>query len=313
MPIRTPTSEFQVRAARSTVCDAGTTFRASASCRIALFRSDYLGDQPRAAGWSRFASAVDEYRIAGSHQAIVTRHVAVLASLMRPYLEHPETERQMQGRAGQRGTTNPGRRVRAGAVTPRVTMVIDCGVAAKFQSNVSSGAAGVADRKRASRPRHTIVASVARDRCPTWLNRASFRVVAALAVFVSLVAGCATTNDIDKYEAPEANFPARHTYGWKPGEVSTPGQQNAGDVQRLDQAVQAAIEDELAHKGYTKVDAAKADMIVSYQVAGHRTYVVSDDRRVGAPSPNEVLMPGNSPQLPPTSVVPHEQTSGKAR
>ena len=52
-------------------------------------------------------------------------------------------------------------------------------------------------------------------------------------------------------------------------------------------------------------------MIVSYQVAGHRTYVVSDDRRVGAPSPNEVLMPGNSPQLPPTSVVPHEQTVGE--
>jgi len=143
------------------------------------------------------------------------------------------------------------------------------------------------------------------------VNRASFRVVAALAVFVTLVAGCATTDDIDKYEAPEANFPARHTYGWKPGEVSTPGQQNAGDVHRLDQAVQAAIEDELAHKGYTKVDAAKADMIVSYQVAGHRTYVVSDDRRVGAPSPNEVLMPGNSPQLPPTSVVPHEQTVGE--
>jgi len=141
--------------------------------------------------------------------------------------------------------------------------------------------------------------------------RVPLRIVATLAGAALLLAACATTQDIDKYEAPEANFAARHTYAWKPGEVSTPGQQNAGDAQRLEQAVQNAVEEELAHKGYAKVDAAKADMIVSYQVAGHRTYVVSDERRVGAPSPNEVLMPGNSPQLPPTSVVPREQTVGE--
>ena len=129
------------------------------SSRIVLF-TQRLPERSAACGGLglHFASAVDEYRIAGSHRAIVTRHVAVLASLMRPYLRPSGDRAQMQGHAGQRGTTNPGRRVRAGEVTPRVTMVIDCGVAAKFQSNVSSGAAGVADRKRASRPRHTIVA-----------------------------------------------------------------------------------------------------------------------------------------------------------
>jgi hypothetical protein len=59
---------------------------------------------------------------------------------------------------------------------------------------------------------------------------------------------CDDERRIDKYEAPEARFPARHTYGWKAGEVSTPPGQNAGDVQRLEQAVQIAIEDELAHR-----------------------------------------------------------------
>jgi hypothetical protein len=121
---------------------------------------------------------------------------------------------------------------------------------------------------------------------------------------------CSTTWDIDRYEAPEADFAARRTFSWKPGQFSTPVERSAAEAARVDSAVQAAIEQELQRKGYTKV-ATGADMIVSYQIAGHRKYVLSDERRVGAPSPNEVLMPSGSVQLPPTSVVPSEQTVGE--
>jgi thioesterase domain-containing protein/acyl carrier protein len=57
--------------------------------RVALFRSDYLADEPSgtpSAGWSRVAAAVDVHPIPGSHQTAVTRHVATLAERMRPYL-----------------------------------------------------------------------------------------------------------------------------------------------------------------------------------------------------------------------------------
>jgi hypothetical protein len=130
-------------------------------------------------------------------------------------------------------------------------------------------------------------------------------------VCAGLVAACATTWDIDKYEAPEANLRARRTYAWKPGQLSTPVEQSAVDIARLDQAVQTAVEDELARKGYTLVDSGQADMVVSYQIAGHRRFVSSDDRRVGAPSATQVLTPSGSPQLPPTSPAPREQTIGE--
>jgi hypothetical protein len=46
-------------------------------------------------------------------------------------------------------------------------------------------------------------------------------------------------------------------------------------------------------------------MHVSYQVAGTQRFVAAEDQRVGAPSPNEVLTPGNAP-LPPASMPPSE-------
>jgi hypothetical protein len=47
-------------------------------------------------------------------------------------------------------------------------------------------------------------------------------------------------------------------------------------------------------------------MVVSFQVAGSRKFVIPEERRIGAPSPNEVLMPGNIPP-PPASELPREQ------
>jgi hypothetical protein len=66
------------------------------------------------------------------------------------------------------------------------------------------------------------------------------RTVAALTVVMTLAAACSTTWDIDRYEAPEADFPTRHTYAWKAGEFSTPVEQPAANVAEVDRAVRAA-------------------------------------------------------------------------
>ena len=127
----------------------------------------------------------------------------------------------------------------------------------------------------------------------------------------TLLAACSTTWDIDRFEAPEANLPQRRTYVWKSGEFSTPVERPAAEVAQVDRAVREAIEQELQQKGYRQVDDQKAaDMVVSYQIAGYRKFVLSDDKRIGAPSATQVLTPSGSPQLPPTSVVPREQTVG---
>jgi hypothetical protein len=133
----------------------------------------------------------------------------------------------------------------------------------------------------------------------------------AVASALALLASCSTTWDIDRYEAPEANFPTRHSYAWKSGEFSTPDARSAAEVAEVDRAVRAAVEEELAHKGYTLVaDPKTADMLVSFQIAGYRRFVLSDDKRIGAPSATQVLTPSGTAQLPPTAVVPREQTVG---
>ena len=60
----------------------------------------------------------------------------------------------------------------------------------------------------------------------------------------------------------------------------------------------------------SRSDAGTADMVVSFQISGYKRFVLSDERRIGAPSATQVLTPSGSTQLPPTSVVPREQTVG---
>jgi class 3 adenylate cyclase len=138
------------------------------------------------------------------------------------------------------------------------------------------------------------------------------RVVAAnLALVAALLGACSTTWDIDRYEAPEATFATRHTYAWKTGQFSTPVARPGAEVAAIDRAVREAVEEELARKGYELApDPATADMIVSFQISGYRRFVLSDDKRIGAPSATQVLTPSGTAQLPPTAVVPREQTVG---
>jgi hypothetical protein len=121
-----------------------------------------------------------------------------------------------------------------------------------------------------------------------------------------LVAACAAHWDVDQFAAPEANFAAKRTFFWKGGELGTPSALPAGVLQQADQQVRAAVIEELTRKGYSRTESAEgADMIVSYQVSGTRKFVVADDRRVGAPSPNTVLSPSEM-QPPPASELPRE-------
>jgi Domain of unknown function (DUF4136) len=129
----------------------------------------------------------------------------------------------------------------------------------------------------------------------------------ATLVLLVLASGCASTWDVDTFEAPEANFAVRHSFAWKEGELGTPLAKRPEGANSLESSIRAAVTEELRRKGYVEVPSASgADMIVSYQVAGSRKFVNVDNRRVGAPSPNEVLMPSNIPP-PPASELPREQ------
>lgn len=123
-----------------------------------------------------------------------------------------------------------------------------------------------------------------------------------------LIAACAATWTVDKFEAPEARLASRRTYAWTGGDFGTPTEVDPALVARADRAIRAAIESELVRKGYVAVeDAANADMHVSYQVAGQRRFVITDDRPIGASAATEAMTPGAA-ELPASSRMPREQT-----
>jgi hypothetical protein len=129
-----------------------------------------------------------------------------------------------------------------------------------------------------------------------------------LTVIVLACAGCASPWAVDRYEAPEGNIPARQAFFLKAGELGAAGGGVGASAEaRMDQAVQAAIVEQLTLKGYAQVaDATKADLVVSYQVAGARKFVIEEQTRIGAPSPTSVLSP-SAAQPPPLSTIPREQ------
>jgi hypothetical protein len=123
---------------------------------------------------------------------------------------------------------------------------------------------------------------------------------------LGILAGCATTWDVDRFEAADADLAGRRSFAWKGGEVGTPTGVSSGIARETDVHVRQAIVTELVRKGYVEVpDAKAADMLVSYQITGSQRFETEKDQRIGAPSPNEVLTPGNAP-LPPASLPPRE-------
>jgi hypothetical protein len=123
---------------------------------------------------------------------------------------------------------------------------------------------------------------------------------------VALLAGCATHWDVDSFEDPAGNVAARQTFFWKGGDFGSPGSLDPAMVASTTSQLRGAVTTELSRKGYSEVDtAAAADMIVSFQVAGSQKFVLSDEKRIGAPSATTVLSPSEM-QPPPASSVPRE-------
>ena len=126
-------------------------------------------------------------------------------------------------------------------------------------------------------------------------------------VALALLAACAVNPwTVDSFEAPEADVAGKRTFVWRNGEVGAPLIKRPAVAADTQTRLREAITHELKLKGYVETtDAAAADMVVSFQVSGSRRFEPADERRIGAPSPNEVLTPGNV-RPPPASEVPRE-------
>jgi hypothetical protein len=130
---------------------------------------------------------------------------------------------------------------------------------------------------------------------------------AGLAASAVLVA-CATQWEVESFAAPEVDVAAKRTFVWQPGELGIGTPVSRSVATSTEAGIRQAVSGELQRKGYAEVtDAAAADLRVTYQVAGIRRFVLAEDPRVGAPSPNEVLTPSEVPP-PPASELPREQT-----
>jgi hypothetical protein len=132
------------------------------------------------------------------------------------------------------------------------------------------------------------------------------RMAFAWAAALTLLAGCATHWDVDSFEAPEGNVAAYRTFFWKGGEFGSAGPINQTMVAAATTEMRTAVTTEMTRKGYSEVDsAAGADMVVSFHVGGSQKFVLSDEKRIGAPSATTVLSPSEI-QPPPASSVPRE-------
>jgi hypothetical protein len=132
---------------------------------------------------------------------------------------------------------------------------------------------------------------------------------ACAALVLVLVTACgANPWIVDSYQAPGADVAGRRSFTWKAGEVGAPLIKQPQVAADTEARMRAAVTRELQQKGYVETAAATgADMIVSFQLTGTRRFVASDERRIGAPSPDELLTPGNVPP-PPASELPREKS-----
>ena len=127
------------------------------------------------------------------------------------------------------------------------------------------------------------------------------------ALLLALTAACATTWQVENYQAPGADITARQTFAWKGGQAGTTVEVKPAVAAATEQHIREAVVAGLEKKGYQEVmDAKSARMLVSYQVAGTRKYETSESSRYHAPNPDDVLMTSN-PQPPAASELPRER------
>ena len=126
-------------------------------------------------------------------------------------------------------------------------------------------------------------------------------------VVMALAAGCAVHWDVETYASPGADVASRDTWFWKGGDFGSASQIEPAAIAAAETLVRAAVTEELTRKGYREAPTADAaDLVASYQVSGMTRTSVDETPRIGAPSPNTVLSPGEMQPPPPASSVPRE-------
>lgn len=127
----------------------------------------------------------------------------------------------------------------------------------------------------------------------------------ALAALALLAACAGNPWTVERFEAPEGDVAGKSTFLYKPGEVAAQLARQPEIAARTEAQVRAVIVSELQRKGYVEASATgSADMVVTYQASGMRRFVESDQQRIGAPSPNQVLTPGAMPRRPASELPP---------
>ena len=127
----------------------------------------------------------------------------------------------------------------------------------------------------------------------------------ALAALALLAACAGNPWTVERFEAPEADVAGKKTFLYKPGEVAAQLARQPEIAARTEAQVRQVIVGELQRKGYVEASGPTgADMVVTYQASGVRRFVESDQQRIGAPSPNQVLTPGAMPRRPASELPP---------
>ncbi|QUN06688.1 DUF4136 domain-containing protein [Shewanella yunxiaonensis] len=91
------------------------------------------------------------------------------------------------------------------------------------------------------------------------------------AALVLLIGGCSSLNTGWDYN-PEVNFTQYKHYAWVPATKEASAQYQLNGL--LDQRVREAVDADLARKGYIKVDAKDADVLVNYLTKLDKRYKV---------------------------------------
>ena len=127
-----------------------------------------------------------------------------------------------------------------------------------------------------------------------------------LAALAGVAAGCAAHWNVDSYQAPDADVPARQTFFWKGGDFATAAMPSPAIAAATEAHVRSSVVAELVRKGYRETATAEgADVVVSYQVSAVSRFVEEEAPRIGAPSATTVLSPGEI-QPPPASTISRE-------
>jgi hypothetical protein len=124
----------------------------------------------------------------------------------------------------------------------------------------------------------------------------------------ALAAGCTMYSGVETFKKPDGDLTARQGFYWKGGDFATAAQLDPGAITLAETQVRNAVVAELTRRGYVeKPQSAGAELAVAFQVSGVRRFETLETPRVGAPSPNQVLTPGQI-RPPPASTVPREIT-----